>query len=207
VSTAGHDIDPALAVAALPNAIMAHVALTRAARMSAGESVLIHGALGGFAAAFPGMARQLGASRVVGSVRREKATTLPYDALVDSAQLPDEKFDIIVDPVGGPVRTRSLELLAPLGRLLVVGNASGDWDHRIDSNAIWYGTVTVTGFSAGAYIPSHPEAIRPAADAALAMVAGGLADQRVEVLPFADAATACRSIRSCAVDGRLVLTP
>ncbi|MFI9386482.1 zinc-binding alcohol dehydrogenase family protein [Kutzneria sp. NPDC052558] len=207
VSTEGHDIDPALAVAAVPNAIMAHVALTRAARMISGESVLIHGALGGFAAAFPGMARHLGASRVVGSVRGERTTTLPYDALVDSAQLPDEKFDIIVDPVGGAVRTRSLDLLAPLGRLLVVGNASGDWDHRIDSNAVWFGTVTVTGFNSGAYLPAHPEAIRPAAEAALAVVAWGHADTKIELLPFADAATAHERMERHEVDGRIVLTP
>ncbi|HTI24191.1 MAG TPA: zinc-binding dehydrogenase [Kutzneria sp.] len=214
VSTKGYDIDPGLAVAVVPNAIMAHVALTRAARMSAGESVLIHGALGGFASAFPGMARQLGASRVVGTVRGQKvgvATALPYDTVVDSAQLPDalggEKFDVIVDPVGGAVRTQSLDLLAPLGRLLLVGNASGDWNHRIDSNGIWYGTVSVTGFSAGAYLPAHPEAIPLAAEAALTMVAAGLADTKIEVLPFADAATAHARLESHAVDGRIVLTP
>lgn len=216
VSTRGYDIDPALAVAVVPNAIMAHVALTRAASMSTGESVLIHGALGGFASAFPGMARQLGASRVAGTVRGEKlgaaaATKLPYDTVVDSAQLPDaldgEKFDIIVDPVGGAVRTRSLDLLAPLGRLLLVGNASGDWNHQIDSNAIWYGTVSVTGFSAGTYLPAHPEVIRPAADAALTMVAAGLAPTNIELLPFTDAATAHERLERHAVNGRIVLTP
>jgi NADPH:quinone reductase-like Zn-dependent oxidoreductase len=82
-----------------------------------GESVLIHGALGGFAAAFPGMAKQLGASRVVGTVRTSKLdaaarTQLPYDRIVDAMQLAgilaDEKFDIVIDPVGGAVRTHSL---------------------------------------------------------------------------------------------------
>ena len=40
--------------------------------MADGESVLIHGALGGFSAAFPGIAKQLGAGRVVGTVRSSK---------------------------------------------------------------------------------------------------------------------------------------
>ncbi|MGW2822714.1 hypothetical protein ACWC24_17165 [Streptomyces sp. NPDC001443] len=61
------------------------------------------------------------------------ASRLPYDTVVDSAQLPDvldvldvlddEKFDVIVAPVGGVVRTQSLDLLAlfrrrrqPVGR-------------------------------------------------------------------------------------------
>ncbi|MFE2599615.1 zinc-binding alcohol dehydrogenase family protein [Streptomyces sp. NPDC059396] len=216
VSTEGYDIDPALAVAVVPNAIMAHVALTRAIHISAGESVLIHGALGAFAAAFPGIARQLGASRVVGTVRTERmgaaaTTKLPYDRIVDSAQLPDvlgdEKFDVIVDPVGGTVRTQSLDLLALSGRLLLVGNAGGDWNHRIDGNRIWQSNVVVAGFNAGAYVPAHPDAIRPAAEAALKAAAAGLADTEIEILSLADAATAHERLENHTANGRLVLTP
>jgi NADPH2:quinone reductase len=113
VSTEGHDIDPAVAAAVVPNAAMAYLAFANVARLAPGESVLIHGALGGFAAAFPGIARELGASRVVGTVRPSKlaaaaVTKLPYDQIVDSSQLPDvlggEKFNVIIDPVGGAVR-------------------------------------------------------------------------------------------------------
>ncbi|MEW2515491.1 zinc-binding dehydrogenase [Streptomyces sp. NPDC046870] len=216
VSTQDYDIDPALAVAAVPNALMAHIALTRAISMSAGESVLIHGALGGLASAFPGIARQLGASRVVGTVRSERAgaaaaSRLPYDAIVDSARLPDvlgdEKFDVIVDPVGGLLRTRSLDLLAPSGRLLLVGNAGGDWDHGIDGNRIWQGNITVAGFNAGGYVPAHPEAVQPAAEAALKAVAGGMADIEIETLPLADAAIAHERLQNHATDGRIVLIP
>ena len=86
------------------------------------ERVLVHGALGGLAAGFPGIARQLGASRVVGTVRASdldaaQRTRLPYDEIIDSAELParlaGERFEIIIDPVGGSVRTASIELLAP----------------------------------------------------------------------------------------------
>ncbi len=214
VSMAGHDIEPALAVAVVPNAAIAHVALTRAAHLAAGESVLVHGALGGLASAFPGIARQLGASRVVGTVRGSKldvaaATKLPYDRIVDSEDLPGalagEKFDVIVDPVGGAIRGQSLELLAPLGRLLLVGNASGDWDHRIDGNRIWQGNFAITGFAAGFYLPAHPEALPPAIEAALTAVAAGQADTDVELLPLADAATAHQRLEDHAVRGRIVL--
>jgi len=34
-----------------------------------------------------------------------------------------ERFDVIIDPVGGPVRTVGIGLLAPGGRLLLAGNA------------------------------------------------------------------------------------
>ncbi|MFI6347696.1 zinc-binding alcohol dehydrogenase family protein [Streptomyces sp. NPDC050560] len=215
-STRGSGIAPALAVAAVPNAAMAQVALTRAAHLAEGESVLVHGALGGFAAAFPGMARRLGASRVVGSVRAgrlaaARATRLPYDRVVDSAELAEalagETFDVVVDPVGGAVRTRSLDVMAPGGRLLAVGNASGDWDHRLDSNELWRGSLTVSGFNSGAYLPRHPRYIRPALDAALAVVAAGQADGVLDVLPFSEAATAHERMEDRALDGRIVLTP
>jgi hypothetical protein len=42
----------------------------------------------------------------------------------------------------------------------------------------------VSGFNAGAYIPSHPHEVRPAAEAALKAVAAGLGQTEIEVLPF-----------------------
>ena len=192
-SIEGYDLDPALVVSVVPNAAMAHIALTQVARLAEGESVLVHGALGGFASAFPGIARQLGAARVVGTARSSKlnaasATKLPYDRIVDSADLPGAlggaTFDVVIDPVGGDLRTRGLDLLALGGRLLVVGNASGDWAHRIDSNQLWLGNTTVSGFNAGAFLPAHPELVRPALEAALKAVAAGLGDIEVDVLPF-----------------------
>ena len=55
----------------------------------------------------------------------------------------------IIDPVGGAVRTHSIDLLAPAGRLILAGNASGEWGHQLDSNRLWYGGLTVSGFNAG----------------------------------------------------------
>jgi NADPH2:quinone reductase len=216
VSTEGYDIDPVVAAAVVPNAAMAYLAFANVARLSPGESVLIHGALGGFAAGFPGIARRLGASRVVGTVRPGKleaaaVTKLPYDQIVDSSQLPaalaGEKFDVIIDPVGGAVRSHSVDLLAPAGRLIVAGNASGDWGHQLDSNRLWFGGLTVSGFNSGSYIPSHLQEVRPAAEAALQAVAAGLGKTEIDVLPFTEAVTAHRRMESRALNGRIVLTP
>ena len=185
-------LDPALAVAVVPNGATAYLALTQIARMHDGERVLVHGALGGLAAGFPGIARQLGASRVTGTVRASdldaaQQARLPYDEIIDSAQLPvrlaGERFDIVIDPVGGSVRTASIELLAPGGRLLLVGNASGDWNHQIDSNRIWRGNLVVLGFAAGSFLPGHKDLARPAAPAAIRAAAVGLAQADVETLP------------------------
>jgi NADPH2:quinone reductase len=172
-SLEGYDIDPVLAVTAVPNAAMAHVALTRVAHLTAGESVLVHGALGGFAAAFPGIARQLGASRADGTADR----------------------------------SHSLDLMPAGGRLLAVGNASGDWGHQLDSNQLWLRSVTVSGYNSAAYLSAHPEAIRPALEAALQATAAGLGEMDVDVLPFSAAATAHERMESRNLNGRIVLTP
>jgi NADPH2:quinone reductase len=215
-STTGYDIDPALAVSVIPNAAMAHVALTHVAHLAEGESVLVHGALGGFAATFPGIAKQLGASRVVGTVRTSKLeaasnTKLPYDQIVDSTDLlgalGDEKFDVIIDSVGGIVRTQSFALMKPGSRLIVAGNASGDWGHQVKTNDLWLGSATVSGFNAGAYLPTRPQVIRPALEAALKAVAAGLGKIEIDVLPFSEAVTAHERMESRNLDGRIVLTP
>ena len=63
------------------------------------------------------------------------------------------------------------------------------------------------GFNAGAYIPSHPQEVRPAAEAALKAVAAGLGQTEIEVLPFDEAVTAHERMESRALNGRIVLTP
>lgn len=216
VSIQNSGVAPALAVSVIPNAAMAHVALSLVARLVEGESILVHGALGGLSAAFPGIARLLGASRVVGTVRASKLgaaanTKLPYDRIVDSAKLPGvldgEKFDVIVDPVGGAVRSQSFALMKPGGRLIVAGNASGDWAHDVKTNGLWLGSMTVAGFNAGAFLPSHPHAIRPSLQAALKAVASGLGETAVDVLPFSEAVTAHQRMEKRDLNGRIVLTP
>ena len=122
VSLASSGVDPGLAVASVPNAATAYLALTRVAHLQPGETVLVHGALGALASTFPGVARNLGASRIVGTVRPTslavaETSGLPYDQLIGSDEFPaaliDERFDVVIDPVGGDLRTTSLGVMAP----------------------------------------------------------------------------------------------
>ncbi|WP_366268445.1 zinc-binding dehydrogenase [Rhodobacter sp. 24-YEA-8] len=158
----------------------------------------------------------LGASRVVGAVRSSKLeavsrTRLPYDQLVDSQNLvtalANEKFDVIIDPVGGALRKQSFAVMKPGSRLIAVGNASGDWASEVKTNDLWLGSVTVAGFNAGAYLPSHGEAVRAGLDAGLRAVAAGLLDTPIDLLSFAEASLAHARMESRALDGRIVLTP
>lgn len=114
VSLKGGDVDPAQAVAVLPNATTAYLALTRVARLREGENVLVHGAAGGLAAAFPGVARSLGASHVTGTVSSQARTAdtahLGYDAVFTSDRfvegLDGRRVDLVVDPTNSRSPTR-----------------------------------------------------------------------------------------------------
>jgi NADPH2:quinone reductase len=214
VSLEGSGVDPAQAVAGLGNAATAYLALTRAAHLGAGETVLVHGAIGGLASAFPAVARMLGASRVVGTVRTaakaDAARALGLDDVIVSDDFPaglnDEKFDVIVDPVGGDQRGESLDVLAPLGRLVVVGSAVGNTAVAVDTNRIWTSSIAVIGFSVGLVLAIDPTLGIPAGRAVLPLLAGGELSLPITELPLADAAEAHRLMDARSVVGRLVLT-
>jgi NADPH:quinone reductase len=212
----GTGVDPALAAAALPNAATAYLALSGVAHLQPGEWVLVHGAMGGLASTFPGVARSLGAAGVVGTVRRGKlaeaqASALPYDRVVAGEDLAEavggQRFDVVIDPVGGELRTASLQVMAPMGRMLLVGNASGDWRHTVDTNALWRANLAVLGFSVGFYLPAHPELAGPAARRALEVIGQGLIDMPTQTLPLAEAAEAHRRVESGSAGGRILLEP
>jgi NADPH:quinone reductase len=198
VSLDGTGIGPAVAVAAVPNAATAYAALTEVAHLRPGERVLVHGALGGLASAFPGVARTLGAASVTGTARSSSLAAARASAL---------RFDVVIDPVGGQVRTDSLKVMAPLGRMLLVGNASGDWQHTVATNDLWLGSLAIAGFSSGYYFPAHPEQVRPAAQGAINAISQGLVDIRTQVFPLAEVAEAHRRAETGSVAGRILLAP
>ncbi|GIF71597.1 zinc-binding dehydrogenase [Asanoa siamensis] len=96
--------------------------------------------------------------------------------------------------------------MAPMARMLLVGNGSGDWSHRVDTNTLWGGNLGLLGFNVGWYLPHHPEQAGPAAEHALRAIRAGLLDIRTETLPLADAAEAHRRLAAGAVGGRILLT-
>ncbi|MGY5030354.1 quinone oxidoreductase family protein [Streptomyces sp. 900116325] len=206
--------DPAQAVAVLPNATTAYLALTRVAHLREGERVLVHGAAGGLAAAFPAVARSLGASHITGTVssqaRIPDTAHLDYDELFTGDQfvkaLEGRPVDVVVDPVGGQVRAATLDVLAPLGRILLLGHAAREQDIPLTGDDLWAKNAGMLGFAVGPYLHDNPAAARPAAEQALSLLTAGLLTQRIDELPLADAAEAHRRIEAREVPGRIVLT-
>lgn len=207
-------VEAAQAVAALPNATTAHLALTHAVTVPAGGRVLVLGATGALASVFPAVAKGLGAAEVVGTVRTAaraaEAERLGFDRVVVSGEidtaLADDRFDIVVDPIGGPLRAAALELLAPMGRLVAVGSADNGAGTPVDTNRLWFTNTGVVGFSVGQFLIDEPDAAAPAAAAALEAVADGSISLPVDTHPLTDAAGAHARMDAGGVSGRIVLT-
>ncbi|AWT26351.1 Mycocerosic acid synthase [Corynebacterium provencense] len=205
-------MDPALAAVVPSNTTTALIALARVAHLRPGDRVLVHGAAGGLGSQFGQIARLLGASRVVGVVgsdaKRQAALDLGYDKVLlrDSIGGQDAgQFDVIVDPVSGPTRAESLDLLDLGGRLLAVGDAAQAGDQHISSNTLWFNGVGVLGFNLGALSATRPDIVGRYLRRALALVAAG--DVTVQLTgraPIADAPRILGDLRAGRTTGKMV---
>ncbi|MEV6337686.1 zinc-binding dehydrogenase [Nocardia vinacea] len=197
--------------AALPsNSTTAFLVLDRVARIEPGESVLVHAAAGGVGSQLGQAARLLGAGRVVGTVGTPEkiatATAFGYDEVILRDQLADAgEFDIVVDMVGGPTRRASLDRLAPMGRMVVMGNASGAEDVGMSANELWFSNKTVSGFNLAAFSAAYPADAGTALRRAVAAATNGDLRIQVETLPLHQAIEAHRRIESGSTTGKLVL--
>lgn len=81
--------------------------------------------------------------------------------------------DTVFDIVGGETRSRSLDVLRPLGQLVILGNASAEQGVMLSTNDLWISNKTVSGFVLGGYSEIYPTKVGEAAKEALAMVARG----------------------------------
>lgn len=153
------------AACAIPlNYFTAHVALKHRARLSPGESVLVHGAAGGVGSAAVQVAKALGAGRVVAVVSSDAKGEAVLAAGADEwvpvsgfreAVLARGKVDVVVDPVGGDRVTDSLRCLDTEGRLLVLGFTGGEIP-TVKVNRLLLNNLDVLGVSWGGIARPRP---------------------------------------------------
>lgn len=207
-----------VAAAAPSNLTTAHLLLSRVAHLEPGQTVLVHAAAGGVGSALGQTAWALGAGRVYGTVgspgKLEYARSLGYDEVFvhdafEAAVLEatgGEGVDIVCDQVGGAARQASLEVLRPLGRLVVMGNASGAEDVAYSANGLWFSGKAVAGFNLAQLSAVAPDRVGASLRAAFDLLARG--DVRVDVtdaLPLTSASDAHRRLESRETTGKLVL--
>ena len=176
------------AAAAIPmNYLTAQFALVERGGLREGETVLVHGAAGGVGTATLQVARGLGA-RTIGVVSTEAKAEVARRAGADEVVLLDGfrdavagltdgvGVDVVLDVVGGDVFLDSLRLLAPQGRLLVVGFASGQGIPEVKVNRLLLTNTDVRGVGWGAYAMVRPGYMAGQWEALLPMIASGVVD-------------------------------
>ncbi|MFI9380750.1 NADP-dependent oxidoreductase [Kutzneria sp. NPDC052558] len=114
------DIDHTLA-AALPIAgLTAWQGLFDHGRLTAGQTVLIHGVAGGVGSIAAQLAREAGA-RVIGTGRAHDRARARADVFVEISQLADiGQVDLVFDVLGGEILDRSAALVRPGGTLVTI---------------------------------------------------------------------------------------
>ncbi|HLZ36654.1 MAG TPA: NADPH:quinone oxidoreductase family protein [Mycobacteriales bacterium] len=130
-------LDFADAAGLVVNYQAAYLALERRARLRRDETVLVQGAGGGLGVATVQVARAL-RGRVLAVTSTAAKRAAAREAGADEVVAPDEGWpeqvrqwthgrgvDVAVDPVGGDRFDHTLRVLAPEGRLVVVGFTSG----------------------------------------------------------------------------------
>jgi NADPH2:quinone reductase len=186
--------DLARTAAVLVNGVTAGLALRDLARLDVGDDVLVLGAGGGLGGITGRLAAVRPARRViavVGSTGRRLSdatwTDVVHGADLETAvrELTDGRsVDVVIDPVGGELRTRASAQLAPFGRLVALGNASGE-DTAIAGDSVWQGTRQVLGLSPGGVAHLVPERVGAALSALVDLVhRGALGEPAPAVLPL-----------------------
>lgn len=143
----------------------------RAGQLAAGETVLVHSAAGGIGHLATQLARLEGAGTVIATASSPDKLAFARQHGADvgicytdadwaqqvHAAAPDG-VDVILDSVGGQVSAASLELLAPFGRLVIYGAASGELPALPMSSL--YALRSVTGFGLLAWRMARPDQAR-----------------------------------------------
>ncbi|HEY0752372.1 MAG TPA: zinc-binding dehydrogenase [Ktedonobacteraceae bacterium] len=211
-------LDLATAAAFPMAATTAYDTLVNVARLRPGETVLIHAAAGGVGSLAGQLARLLGAGRVLGTVgSAEKiafARSSGYeqiflrDGFVESVRAVTEGrgVDIVLDAAGEPTRSQSLSLLAPGGRLVNFGNASGNPDVPVAPATLLAGNKGILGYSFGALRQDKPEHLVATARQTIDLCKTGQVHLAIAAtLPLEQATLAHQMMESHATSGKLLL--
>jgi len=187
-----------------------HIPLVHQLHISGRSVVLVHAGSGGVGCAAIQLAKNRGAKVIATASSEEKrafARQAGADEAIDYDDVDDLRVDVVVDPVGGEVFTRSLPLLNPLGAIVAVGFAGGLWQ---DPSVQWLvgRNVSVVGVYLGRLMKLRPQLVKEAAQELLATWARGEIDPLVgATFPLAEAGRAHALIESRQHVAKVVLEP
>ena len=212
-------MDSARAAGFIQSYCTALFALSRRARLAAGETVVVLGAGGGVGLAAIDVATGLGA-RAIGAAsspeKRAAAEAAGAEAVIDYGtedlkarmrELTGGGADVVLDPVGGDHAEPALRGLGRFGRYIVIGFAGGPIP-KLPLNQVLLNNRSVLGVDWGAWTGVDPAGQQDVLVELVAMVeAGSLTPAAPEVRPLEGAVEALGDLLERRVTGKVVLVP
>ncbi|MDX6582914.1 MAG: NADPH:quinone reductase [Solirubrobacterales bacterium] len=207
------------AAAVLLQGLTAHVAVHRCGRVQPGETVVVESAAGGTGTVAVQLAKGAGA-RVIALAsdedKRELTLRLGAGAAVDPgaddlgaailAANGGDQVDVVLQMSGGPAFDAELRVLAPFGRMVVVGISSRE-QNEVRTGHLLRHSRTVTGFWIYHLLPHREEVAAIVTDLFDAVAAGELEAVVGEVYPLSEARRAHEDLAGRRTTGKLLLDP
>jgi NADPH2:quinone reductase len=212
-------VDYDQAAGGLLQGLTAMALVHRCARIEPGETIVVEAAAGGTGSLSVQLAKRAGA-RVIGLAsseeKRELVRGLGADACVDSraedlgAAIREandgKRIDAVLHMSGGAAFDAEMDVLAPLGRMVVFGIASRE-QREVSTAALLRGSKAVIGFWL-AHLLMRPDLLGPMIRDLLAAIAGGELTVTIgEVYPLSEAARAHEDLIARRTSGKLLLDP
>jgi len=213
-------LDAVQAVALPLQGLTAYHILATFGRLQPGERVLIQAAAGGVGTLAVQIAKVLGASQIIAAASTQEkldfalslgATTgvnyTQQDWAHQVVEVTEGKgVDLLLEMRGGTTFSENFTCLAPLGRIVMFGAASGQRG-IIDPEKLTARCHTVTGFYAG-YVSTRPDLIGPGLTKLFQYtLTGQLKPQIRHRFPLEKAAEAHHLMETRQTTGKIVLLP
>lgn len=213
-------VDDGTALALVIQGTTAWHLLRTAGRLAAGESVVVHSAAGGVGSLATQLAPAFGAARVIASASSEEKRDLARALGADVAIAPEpedltdrlieanegREVDLVLDSSGGAVFDASIKALAPFGRIVVNGIATGD-QNEVRTGSLLRHSRSVVGFwlfhtleRPGLFAEALSDLFARAAAGELRAIVG-------QTYPLEEAPQAQIDLRARRTTGKLLLDP
>jgi NADPH2:quinone reductase len=213
-------VDDGSALAMIVQGLTAWHLFRTSAKLAVGESVIVVSGAGGVGSLAVQLAKPFGAGRVIAtaSTEEKRAHTLEMgaDAAVDQAteELTEalieanggERIDVALEMAGGRTFDACLKSLAPFGRLVTYGIASGE-QNELRTGSLMRRSHAVVGFWLMHCLGRRDMMEEPLADLFERIARGELRPQVGETYPLSDVRRAHEDLEGRRTSGKLLLDP
>ncbi len=213
-------IDPVEAVALLLQGLTAYKIVASFGHLHQGERIFIQAAAGGVGSLAVQLAKVLGAGQIIAGasaqIKLDLALSLGADVGINYTQTgwtdrvleasEGKGVDLILDMLGGSTFSENFSYLAPFGRIVTFGAASGQ-RAVIDAEKLTSRCHTVTGYFSG-FFWAHPDLFLPDLNVLFQYVrAGQVKALTTHRFPLEEAAEAHRQMEARQTTGKVILFP